>query len=149
MYLSVHSSCSRNWRGDRCQDDEDDAGALSIITMYSRGVEWLSYSDRMEARPMPLPRSLANIKREITEKKWAGARQWARARQWAGGGASKKKYKRPESHKPDGAVAGSTKTRSKVLSAEGGALPHWTALTLGKGSPHRPPPRSWDRQDEE
>jgi len=35
---------------------------------------------------MPLPRSLANLKREISEKKWAEARQWA------GGWTSKTKY---------------------------------------------------------
>ena len=33
---------------------------------------------------MPLPRSLANIKREIA------ATKWAEARQWAGGRTSKK-----------------------------------------------------------
>ena len=41
-----------------------------------RGVEWLSYSDGT-ARPMPIPRSLVNLKREISEKKWVEARQWA------------------------------------------------------------------------
>jgi len=35
----------------------------------TRGVEWLSCSDRAEVRAMPLPRSLANLKREISEKK--------------------------------------------------------------------------------
>ena len=69
----------------------------------TRGVEWLSYSDRLEALPMPLPRSLANLKRDISEKKWAEARQWA------GGRTSKKKYRMPDSQKPDGAVANSTK----------------------------------------
>jgi len=44
-----------------------------------RGVEWLSFSDRTEARPTPLPRSLANLKREISQKKWAEARQWVGA----------------------------------------------------------------------
>jgi len=48
---------------------------------------------------MRLPRSLANLKREISEKKWVEARRWA------GGRTSKKKYKIPESHKPDGTVA--------------------------------------------
>ena len=43
----------------------------------TRGVELLA----------PLPRSLANLKREISEKKWAEARQWAGSR------ASRKKYK--------------------------------------------------------
>jgi hypothetical protein len=52
---------------------------------------------------MPLPRSLANLKREISEKKWVEARQWA------GGRTSKKKYRMPKSLKPDGTVAGSTK----------------------------------------
>jgi len=33
------------------------------------GVEWLYYSDQTEARPMTLPQSLANLKREISEKK--------------------------------------------------------------------------------
>ena len=53
--------------------------------------------------PMPLPRSLANLKREIADKKWAEARRWA------GGRNSKQKYKMPESHNPDGTVAESTK----------------------------------------
>jgi len=52
---------------------------------------------------MPLPRSLANLKREISEKRWAEARQWA------GGRTSKKKYRMPETQKPDGAVVNSTK----------------------------------------
>ena len=43
-------------------------------------MEWLSYSDRTEVRTMPLPRSLANLKREISEKKWAEVRQWAGGR---------------------------------------------------------------------
>jgi len=67
------------------------------------GLEWLTYSDRPEACSMPLPRSIANIKRETAEKKWAEARKWA------GGRTSKKKYKMPESQRPDGAVAKSTK----------------------------------------
>jgi len=50
-----------------------------------------------------LPRSLANLKREISEKKWVEARRWA------GGRTSKTKYRMPERQKPDGAVAGSTK----------------------------------------
>ena len=66
-------------------------------------MEWLNYSDRAGARAVPLPRSLKNLKREISEKKWAEARQWA------GGRTSKKKYKMPASQKPDGTVAGSTK----------------------------------------
>ena len=44
------------------------------------GVEWLNYSDRTEVRTMPLPRSLANLKREISEKEWVEAWQWAGGR---------------------------------------------------------------------
>jgi len=69
----------------------------------THGVEWLNYSDRTEVRKMPLPRSLANLKREISEKKWVEARQWA------GGRTSKKKHRPPTSQRPDGTVAGSTK----------------------------------------
>jgi len=71
----------------------------------THGVEWLSYNydGRSEVRAVPLPRSLANLKREISEKKWVEARQWA------GGRTAKAKYKMPESQKPDGMVAGSTK----------------------------------------
>ena len=35
-----------------------------------RGVEWLGYSNCAEVRAMPLPRLLAHLKREISEK-WA------------------------------------------------------------------------------
>jgi len=41
------------------------------------GVEWLNYSDRTEALPMPLPRSLANLKRGISGKKRVEAGRWA------------------------------------------------------------------------
>ena len=68
----------------------------------ARGVELLAYSDRTEARSAPLPRSLANIMREISEKRWAEARRWA------GGWTYEKKYKMPKSQRPDGTVAGST-----------------------------------------
>jgi len=63
----------------------------------------VSCSDRTDVRAMPLPRSLANLKREISEKKWSEARQWS------GGRTCKTKYRMPNSQQPDGAVAGSTK----------------------------------------
>ena len=56
----------------------------------TRGVEHL----------VPLPRSLANLKREISEKKWAEARQWA------GGRTSRGKYRMPKCQRPDDVVAG-------------------------------------------
>jgi len=59
----------------------------------ARGVEY----------PGLLPRSLANLKREISEKKWTEAQAWAGRR------TSKAKYRMPKSQKPDGAVANSNK----------------------------------------
>jgi hypothetical protein len=50
-----------------------------------------------------LPRSLAHLKREISEKKWGEARQWAGSR------TTRKKYKLPAKRKLDGTVAGSSK----------------------------------------
>jgi len=35
----------------------------------ARKLEWLRFSDRNSARPMPLPRSLAHLKREIHGEK--------------------------------------------------------------------------------
>jgi len=52
---------------------------------------------------VPLPPSLANLKREISEKKWVETRLWA------GGRTSKKKYRMPNSQTPTGAVANSFK----------------------------------------
>ena len=52
---------------------------------------------------MAYPRYLANIRWEISEKKWMEARQWAE------GETSKQKYKMPKSQKPDSTVAGSAK----------------------------------------
>jgi len=52
---------------------------------------------------MPLPRYLAHLKRETTEK------EWVEARQWAGGRTSKMKYMMPKSQRPDSVIAGSAK----------------------------------------
>jgi len=92
----------------------------------ARGVEWLSYLDRGEARATPLPRSPAHLKPEITEKKRVEARQWA------GGRTSKKKDTVPKSRRPDGAVVGSAKRlasrcyRAKTGHCLAGQYPHWT-----------------------
>jgi len=52
---------------------------------------------------MSLLRSLANLKREISEKKWVEARHWA------GGRTCKMKYCMLEGQRPDDTLAGSTK----------------------------------------
>jgi hypothetical protein len=71
----------------------------------AHGVDWLQGG----ARPMPPPRPLAHLKREISEKKWAEARRWAGER------VSRKKYKLPANQKPDGTVAGSFKRLASRL----------------------------------
>jgi len=58
---------------------------------------------------MPLPRSLANLKREVSEKKRA------KACQGAGGQTSKTKYRMPKSQRPDGTAASSTKRLASRL----------------------------------
>jgi hypothetical protein len=69
----------------------------------AHGVEWLQYSDRTEVRPMPLPKSLAYLKREISEKKWVEARRWT------GGQVAAKKYKLPREQRLDITAASSSK----------------------------------------
>jgi len=84
---------------------------------------------------VPLPRSLANHKREISEKKWAEARQWA------GGRTSKAKYLLTKSQRPDGTVAESTKRLAsrfyqlKTGHCLTGQYLHWTKS--------RPTPQCW------
>jgi len=81
---------------------------------------------------MPLPRSLAHLKREISEKKWAEARQWA------GGRTSRKKYSMPSRQKQDGTVAGSSKeAHLEVLPAEDRSLPHRAVPPLNEEPAHR------------
>jgi len=53
---------------------------------------------------MPLPRSLAHLKKEISEK--ISEKKLAEARQWAGDQTSRKKYRMPSRQKPDITVAG-------------------------------------------
>jgi len=57
------------------KEEADEWVELAAEEPDARGVEWLGHSDRTEAQPMPLPRSLAHLKRVISEK-WAEARQW-------------------------------------------------------------------------
>ena len=72
------------------------------------GVEWLNYSDRAEARAIPLPQSRPNLKREISERSGGG-------RPVGGGPTSKATYQLPASQKPDSTVAGSTKRLASRL----------------------------------
>jgi len=78
---------------------------------------------------------VSNLKRETSEKKWEEARQWA------GGRTSRTKYRMPKSRRPDGAVAGSTKTlvsrfyQVKTGHCLTGQYLHWTK--------NRPTPQCW------
>jgi len=56
-------------KGVAGNEKADEWAKIAAEEPDARGVEWLSYSDRNEARAMPLPRFLAHLKREITEKK--------------------------------------------------------------------------------
>jgi len=122
-------------KGVEGNEKADEWAKIAAEEPDTRGVEWLSYSDRTEVRPMPLPRSLANLKREITDKKWAEGRRWA------GGRISKQKYKMPESHKPDGTVAESTKRlASRFYQLKGGHCRTGQYLHWAK---NRPDPQCW------
>jgi len=92
-------------KGIAGNEKADEWAKIAAEEPDTHGVEWLNYDygSHAEVRAMPLPQSLANLKRDISEKKWVEARQWA------GGRTSKKKYRMPKSQKPDGAVASSTK----------------------------------------
>jgi len=90
-------------KGVAGNEKADEWAKLAAEEPDARGVERLTYSDRVEAFSMPLPSSLANIKWEISKKKWMEARSWA------GGRTSKTKYKVPKSQRPDDTVAGSNK----------------------------------------
>jgi hypothetical protein len=72
--------------------------------------EWAKLAaEKPDARGVkPLPRSLAHLKREISEKKWAEARQWT------GSWISKAKYKMPARQKPDGVAASSAKRHAST-----------------------------------
>ena len=112
-------------KGVEGNEKADEWAKLAAEEPDARGVEWLSYSDRAEARLMPLPRSLAKIKREISEKKRMEARKWA------GGRTSKTKYKMPKCQRPDSTVAASTKRLAsrfyqlKTAHCRTGQYLHW------------------------
>ena len=113
-------------KGAAGNENADEWAKLAVGEPDAHGVEWLGYSGRVEVRAMPLPRSLAHLKREISEKKWMEARQWA------GGRTFKTKYRVPKSQRPDGTVAGSTKRLApRGLPAEDWALPDQAAPPVG------------------
>ena len=95
QWCPAHKGVAGNEKADEC-------AKVAAEKSGTRGVEWPNFPVQREVRGASMPRSLANLKREISEKKWAEARQWA-------GGQTAGKYRKPDSQKPDGAVANSTK----------------------------------------
>jgi hypothetical protein len=83
-------------RASRGDEKADEWAKLAAEEPDARGVEWLRYADRFGGRQTPLPRSLAHLKREISEKNWAEARRRATGR----------KHKLPSKQRLDGTVAG-------------------------------------------
>jgi len=102
LWCPAHSGVPGN-------EKADEGAKLPAKETDVRGVEWLGYSDRAEAHAMPLPGSLAHLKREISEKKWAEAYQLA------GGRPSREKDKMQSRQKPDGTVAGSSKRLASMF----------------------------------
>jgi ribonuclease HI len=63
-------------KGVEGNEKADEWAKLAVEEPDSRGVEWLGRADQYGRRPMPpptAPRSLANLKREISERKWTEA----------------------------------------------------------------------------
>jgi len=58
-------------KGVAGNEKADEWAKIAAGVPNTRGVEWLSSSGRTEVRAAPLPRTLASLKREISEKKWA------------------------------------------------------------------------------
>ena len=130
-WCTAHKGVAGNEKADKC-------AKIAAEEPDARGVEWLSYLDRAEARGILLLRSLVHLKREISEKKWAEAHEWA------GGRTSKTKYRMPKSQRPDGTVAGSNKRLTswfyqvKTIHFLSGKYLHWTE--------NRPIPQCWWRR---
>jgi len=77
---------------------------------------------------MPLPRSLAHLKWEIS------ARKWVEVRQWEGGRTSTTKYRMPKTQRPDGTFASGSKRLAsrfyqlKTGHARIGQYLHWAKV---------------------
>jgi len=96
--------------------------------------EWAKTAAEQSGSHRPIPRSLANLKREISK-------QWMEARQWAGGRTSKRKYRMPQSQRPDGTVAGSNKRlASRFYQLKTGHCLTGQCLSWTK---NRPTPQCW------
>jgi len=66
------------YKGVEGNEKADEWARLAADEPDTQGVEGWTYSDQSEETL--LPKSLTNIRREISEKKWMKARQWAGGR---------------------------------------------------------------------
>jgi len=86
-------------RGVVGDEKADEWAELAVQKPGAHGVERLGFGNRYRGRPVSLPRSRANIKREISEEEWAEARRWAEGR------IATKKYGMPTKQRPNTMVA--------------------------------------------
>jgi len=87
----------------------DEWAKLTADEPDAHGVEWFDFRDprgQVRKRKFPLPRSLANVKRGFSEKKWAEAKGWAKKRLDK---TKNRKYRPSEKQKPDPTVARANK----------------------------------------
>ena len=83
----------------------DDWAKLAADEPDALGVEWFATRNldgTTTQRHFPLPRSLANVKRESSEKKWQDAKSWTRKML---GHTGNRKYRPNDKQKPDNGSA--------------------------------------------
>ena len=98
--------------GHRGQRDSRRVGQAAADEPDAHGVEWFSTRNSdgtITQRHFPLPRSLANVKREASEKKWRDAKSWTRKML---GRTGNHKYRPSVKQKPDPAVAKANKRQA-------------------------------------
>ena len=124
VWCPAHSGVAGNEKADKWAKqaaDEPDA----------RGAEWMGHSDKYGRRRMNLPRSLTNIKREISEKKWEESRKWAEER------IKGKKYRMSETQQRNRAVAKSPKRLTgrfhQLRTGRGGWRGNWGGISGSEG----------------
>jgi hypothetical protein len=120
-------------RGFPGNEKADEWAKMAAGEPAAHGVEHLRpgrYSDQPGQRQQP-PRSLAHLKRSVTEIKWQEARAWAESK------VTGKEYKysrlREPRQKPDsGPSRCQQAARCEVLPAEDGSLPHRPMPRVGE-----------------
>jgi len=75
--IIIEIRCCPAHKGIASNKKADEWAKIATEEPVTHGVEWLNYDydGRSEVRAMPLPRSRANLGREISEKKWVETRQ--------------------------------------------------------------------------